>query len=94
MLTIKSMDWGIHFHVGPGSELGTIWAVKFQGLKCLEDGLKAKEKTWTTGGHDPLALWPHRSIGWGEMKGPEGGPLKFEAPLSTSKGGSMSSPGI
>lgn len=57
MLTLKRIDWG-KVHMGPGSGLGAIRAVKFQGLKCLEHGLEVGERTWTVSGHVPLALWP------------------------------------
>ena len=63
MLTLKWMDWG-RAYVGPESGLGAT----FQDRKYLEHGLEAGERTWTKSGHVSLALGPHGTAGWAEMK--------------------------
>lgn len=63
---------------------------EIQGLKSLGYGLEAEERTGILREHVPLALRPHCPIGWRKMKE---GQKEFEATLSNSEGGTMSSPG-
>lgn len=50
--------------VGPESG----WGATFQDLKYLEHGLAAGERTRTKSKYVSLALGPHGTAGWGEVK--------------------------
>lgn len=53
---------------GPVQALKAGGGATFQDLKYLEHGLAAGERTWTKSEYVSLALGPHGTAGWGEVK--------------------------